>query len=262
MFSIGEFSRLCQVTTKTLRHYDAEGLLIPARVSEETGYRYYDASQFRDMLLILRLKSYGFRLDEIKPLLQADSHVLRARISVKYAEQKKELRQRKSLLYSMERDMEKIEKGMDIMETKVEIKVVETPPVNMISARDTISIKNFDQLFGRAFDKLHSAGLCLNGPVLAIYHSEDFDPESTDVEVGLTVDAGTEDTRVLDGGTCAMAVNLGPYSNLHETYTALAKWVEENGYKITASPYEKYLNSPQEVSEEQLVTEVYFPISK
>ena len=42
---IKEFSLLCQVTVKALRHYEKLGLLRPAEVDEWTGYRYYDYSQ-------------------------------------------------------------------------------------------------------------------------------------------------------------------------------------------------------------------------
>ena len=38
-FKIGEFSKLCQVTVKTLRHYEEIGLMIPVEVDEWTGYR-------------------------------------------------------------------------------------------------------------------------------------------------------------------------------------------------------------------------------
>ena len=42
---IGEFSRLMQVTVKTLRHYEQKELLIPNEVDEWTGYRYYSVGQ-------------------------------------------------------------------------------------------------------------------------------------------------------------------------------------------------------------------------
>ena len=55
-FKIGEFSKLCQVTVKTLRHYEEIGLMIPVEVDEWTGYRYYDISQLRCMSRIVYLK--------------------------------------------------------------------------------------------------------------------------------------------------------------------------------------------------------------
>ena len=41
MYTIGEFSKICQVSVKTLHHYDRIGLLTPFRVDSFTGYRYY-----------------------------------------------------------------------------------------------------------------------------------------------------------------------------------------------------------------------------
>jgi DNA-binding transcriptional MerR regulator len=39
MFSIGEFARLGAVSIRTLRLYDEIGLLPPAEVDPDTGYR-------------------------------------------------------------------------------------------------------------------------------------------------------------------------------------------------------------------------------
>lgn len=69
MISIGEFSRICHVTTRTLRHYDEIGLLKPTYTNDENNYRFYDVSQIRKMLLINRLKRYSFSLCEIKEMI-------------------------------------------------------------------------------------------------------------------------------------------------------------------------------------------------
>ena len=69
MLQIGEFSQICQVSVKTLRHYDKIGLLVPAEVDRFTGYRYYQTEQIDRMNYIQRLKRYGFSLDEIQELL-------------------------------------------------------------------------------------------------------------------------------------------------------------------------------------------------
>jgi len=263
MYTIGEFSRLCMATTKTLRHYDAAGLVKPAYTSPETGYRYYVAEQFRDMLLIRKLKEYGFSLEETGQLMHSESQMLRARLAAKYNERRDFLKQQRGLLKQMQEDLKRLEKGIDIMSiTEKEIKIVETKPVDMISARGIIAIKDFDKLFGRAFQALKEAGLECAGPILAIYHCGEFNPQSTDIEVGIPVNQKTDKTKRLAGGTCAMSIHLGAYHKLHETYTAVADWLDKHGYRIAAPPYERYLNSPQEVSENQLVTEVYFPVSK
>ena len=63
MLQIGEFSKICQVSVKTLHHYDKIGLLAPAEVDRFTGYRYYCIEQIDRMNYIQRLKRYGFGRD-------------------------------------------------------------------------------------------------------------------------------------------------------------------------------------------------------
>ena len=74
MLSIGEFSKICQVSTKTLRYYEEIGLLYPKYVNEH-GYRYYDTSQLEKMLMIQRLKNYYFSLDEIKEIINSNEYL-------------------------------------------------------------------------------------------------------------------------------------------------------------------------------------------
>ena len=71
---IGEFSKLMQVTVKTLRHYEQKELLLPDEVDEWTGYRYYSIDQMQKLQAIRDLQRLGFTLDEIKELYQDDSH--------------------------------------------------------------------------------------------------------------------------------------------------------------------------------------------
>ncbi len=67
-FRIGELSKICNVTVKTIRFYETEGLLQPAYVDKFTGYRYYDKTSCTRLLEILMFKELGFSLKEIKKL--------------------------------------------------------------------------------------------------------------------------------------------------------------------------------------------------
>jgi len=72
LLPIGRFSRLTGLTVKALRHYDELGLLRPAAVDEETGYRYYAPSQVAVAEAIANLRRLEMPLDDIATLIRAD----------------------------------------------------------------------------------------------------------------------------------------------------------------------------------------------
>ncbi|GAU79516.1 helix-turn-helix domain-containing protein [Fusibacter sp. 3D3] len=69
MYSIGQFSMICNLNKKTLRYYDEIDLFKPVRIDETNQYRYYDESQIEIIREILRLKAIGIPLDQIKSIL-------------------------------------------------------------------------------------------------------------------------------------------------------------------------------------------------
>ena len=69
MFTIGEFARLGGVSVRTLRHYDEIGLLRPATVDPDTGYRGYSADQLGRLNRIIALKELGLSLTQARRLL-------------------------------------------------------------------------------------------------------------------------------------------------------------------------------------------------
>lgn len=64
--SIGEFAKLRNITTETLRYYDRINLLKPIKVDPKTGYRYYSILQYEELGTIKELRQLGMSIDEIK----------------------------------------------------------------------------------------------------------------------------------------------------------------------------------------------------
>jgi DNA-binding transcriptional MerR regulator len=67
--SIGEFARRSRLSAKALRLYDGLGLLPPARVDEDSGYRFYEPGQLKQARLIVALRQLQVPLAEIKAIL-------------------------------------------------------------------------------------------------------------------------------------------------------------------------------------------------
>ena len=263
MLTIGEFSRICMVTAKTLRYYDAIGLVKPVAMGQENGYRYYEEGQLARMLEIQRLKAYGFSLEEIQALLDGGRAALLQALRSRAAEQTQELEARAALLARIQRDIANLEKGMELMrEGTIDVQIKEMEDRQVLSMRERIPIAAFDGLYGRLMELASQEGVEIHGYPIAVYHCEAFDPENTDVELCLETEAKTPHTRVLPGGLAAVGVHFGSYSRLSETYGQIACWIGENGYRIAGAPYEQYRNSPHQVPDSQLVTEIYFPVAR
>ncbi len=66
LYKIGEISKVCNISIKTLRYYEDLGLIKPKEVDIYSGYRYYDDQNVKTVYKIQLLKELGFSLVEIK----------------------------------------------------------------------------------------------------------------------------------------------------------------------------------------------------
>jgi DNA-binding transcriptional MerR regulator len=64
---IGELAARAGTSTRTLRYYEAHGLVRPRRSSN--GYRLYDDAELRVVREIRALLAVGFALDDIRPFV-------------------------------------------------------------------------------------------------------------------------------------------------------------------------------------------------
>ncbi|WP_411134513.1 MerR family transcriptional regulator [Streptomyces sp. C10] len=88
MFSIGDFAQYGRVSARMLRHYDAIGLLRPARTDPVSGYRFYEAAQLARLNRIIALKDLGFSLQQVGAILAEEVSVpeLRGMLRLRQAE--------------------------------------------------------------------------------------------------------------------------------------------------------------------------------
>jgi DNA-binding transcriptional MerR regulator len=98
-WSIQELARHAGVTSRTLRHYDAVGLVPPSRVGAN-GYRYYDAAALVRLQRVLLLRGLGLGLPVIASVLDGSEPpvaALERHLELLTAEQGRLARQRASL---------------------------------------------------------------------------------------------------------------------------------------------------------------------
>src|SRR5689334_9253884 len=80
---IGRFSQICRLTIKALRYYDDQGLLKPALVDPQSGYRYYGLGQVAVADRIRALREIDMPLEEIAAALrETDPAAISSRLTV------------------------------------------------------------------------------------------------------------------------------------------------------------------------------------
>ena len=67
-YTSGQFAKMANVSTRTIRYYDNQNILKPSYINENTMARYYTDEDFAKLQQILLFKYLGFSLDEIKEL--------------------------------------------------------------------------------------------------------------------------------------------------------------------------------------------------
>lgn len=266
MLQIGEFSRICQVSVKTLHHYDKIGLLVPAEVDRFTGYRYYQTEQIDRMNYIQRLKRYGFSLEEIQELLAlSDDKKLLSALRL----QKENLRRRQQetavILNELQTHISVFERTGDVMiyQKSYAIEIKDSPEMNVLTKRAVMGVDEFGKYYGMLFERVPGEQVTPTGLNGSRYHDQEFNHESSDVELFIGIREKDKADTVMEPTMCAMTVHHGSYSTLSEGYGAVVSWIIENGYEMAGAPFELYIKTQfDSLSPEEWETEIYFPVRR
>ncbi|HEY6836814.1 MAG TPA: MerR family transcriptional regulator [Gaiellaceae bacterium] len=217
MLSIGRFADATGLTVKALRHYDEIGLLVPAQVDPDNGYRYYNASQIEDAVAIRRLRALELPLDEIAALLDADAEVLRDRLAAHGYRVAEEAHDKQSLLIELSA---LVEGGGD----RVLVEVRDVPELHLAGSIRHLRLvdpEGITEMLHLARNRLDERGIAPVGPPTALFRSGDGEGTHL-VEAGFPVAPdvlGDELLRVTayPAASAATTEHVGSYDGLHLT---------------------------------------------
>jgi DNA-binding transcriptional MerR regulator len=245
MLRIGDFSRLARVTIKTLHHYDEAGLMRPAHVDAQTGYRYYTAAQLETLQRILVLKDLGFALEEIRDLLRAE---LRDAAFLDCLEKR-----RGELVTSIAQDQLRLRR-LDALRASVArtasddlhaVVLQEIAPIEVYSVRDRVAhlggaVQSMFEAAEAAVAKLRARA---DASPFMIFHDAEYREHDVDVEVCIPVKAHNAElgTHRCEGATKAGCVTYrGAYEQTPRLYESMLRWVEQSGLRIAGPLREVY----------------------
>lgn len=272
MFTVGEFSRLAQVSKRLLRYYDEIGLLKPNFTDPSTGYRYYSAAQMTDLNRILALKDLGLSLDQIQRMLsdQVSTDEMHGMLLMKKVEIEQQLQIELQRIRKIESRLQSIRSAESDRPLNVVIKRIEAQSV--MSTRTTI--ESFDHamaLFEQVREALpERAG---HGLFFVMCHDDDFSDRDMDLEFGRLTEPRSRALVKMDNGLelryrelpaaemAATTIVQGGLETIHTGYREIGVWAEANGYRLDGIPRELTLNVPRAADASDLITEIQYPVS-
>lgn len=265
MFRIGEFSKLTQVTVRMLRYYDKEGLLKPAEVDKNTGYRLYSADQIPLLNKIVFLRDSGFQLWEMKEALQGVS--MEESLEKKFREVEEIIRREQKKLERIARAKEEMGQAKGDMHYNVVIKSV--PSYLVLCLRRVIPNYYCEgQLWQELSKYVKEKRLSVSSETFSIYHDTEYKEQDVDVELCVQVEkAGTNGRDIKFRYTepvenMASMMVYGPFSKIGGAYLSLARWLQEKGtYRMEGKSRQIVHRGPwNETDSEQYVTEIQIPL--
>ena len=241
MYKIGELSKLCNISVKTLRYYDAEGLLIPDAIDEFTGYRYYSAARLKDCYRIIALKELGFSLDEIREQMATnDSGKIAAALNAKLAELQAVIESTQTQLRRIESIQNNLTEGESkmfniIIRATDEVRVAYIRK-NYVSKADALDeIEKIQNNLPKAV--LGKRKIIINYETA--YREFDFDLAACAEIVGRLPQSCDYAERTLSLGT-SVASLICKSDELDDAYKAMIKHLDGTDYEACGAYYEIY----------------------
>jgi DNA-binding transcriptional MerR regulator/effector-binding domain-containing protein len=273
MYTIGEFAAFGRVSVRMLRHYDAIGLLTPARVDDRTGYRNYSNDQLQSLLRIVELRELGVGLDRIAEVLAAEdeSAALRVALEERLDQIESNLVADTARLARIRRRLRVLE-GTEIMSETVVYRPLE--PVTVYAVRGVAPGSGPDfvgpmvgPLIETLDDALARAGRAIVEPAIFWYDTVE-GSENLAVNVSYTAEAqprpgdGYEVVALPAAQNAATLLHRGDMTGIGESWAALVDQLVADGYRMTGPSREVYLEAEGHIPGPGWVTEIQVPVER
>jgi DNA-binding transcriptional MerR regulator len=238
LIGIGDFSRMTFLSVKTLRHYHEVGILRPAEIDPDSGYRRYELAQVPTAQVIRRLRELGMSLEDVRVVIDAPDVAARnAAISAHLQRMEGELEQTRATVKSLRLLLDESAPASIGVSYRVE------EQAGALAIRDQIAHEDMFPWLEEAFAELHAAVAERTGADGALFSAALMEDEFGEI-VALVPGVGESGGRVhsleLPRVEYAVAVHVGAAEDVDRTYAALGAVVAQRAIGIDGPLRENY----------------------
>jgi DNA-binding transcriptional MerR regulator len=262
--AIGDFSRATHLTVKTLRHYHETGVLEPAQVDPQTGYRRYTTEQIQVAQIIRRFRDLDMPLNDIRAVLSAPDVQARNKLIAAHLRRlENDLARTQTVVASLRDLLEHPTPATDVRHRTV-------GPATVAAISEVVDIKDALSWFVGAFGELHGAlaaqHIVATGSTGGVFSNALFSQARGEATLFIPCDVkvrsvGRVVPLVVPGVELATLVHKGSHDNVDLAYGALATYVTRHALAVEGPLREYYLVGPQDTPEMSAWrTEIGWPI--
>lgn len=156
--------------------------------------------------------------------------------------------------------------------SKYDVVIKKVEPLKVASVRGVVPTPPDQRsLWDDLIAYLNGQGAKMIGPPFAIYHDPESKERDWDIEVCMPFAeelASSNSVKVYElpgAEKMACVVHTGPFATIGQAYDALAKWIDQNGYRIVGPGRELNLRLPDKLGDQNdpnTVNEIQFPVEK
>jgi DNA-binding transcriptional MerR regulator len=265
LLSIGAFARRSRLSNKALRLYAELGLLEPAWIDPETGYRFYRADQVGRARLIGLLRRLDMPLTRIGQVLELAGPDAAREVAAFWADAEAAAAVKRRLVAYLERHLEGRGEPMYDVHTR------EVPAQQVATIRRSLTVSGLpafiEDAFGRLDAAIRAADAQRDGAFYVIYHGEVNDDSDGPVEVCLPfrgelrssdeMAVRTEEAHA-EAFTTITRQQL-EFPGILDAYAAVERWIEAEGRDMAGPPREVYFTDA-DVAPDEPFCDIAFPI--
>lgn len=261
--TVGDFSRITHLSVKTLRHYHQVGLLEPATVNPDTGYRYYGTDQVPTAQVIRRLRDLEMPVAEVKAVLTApDAPARNTLIAAHLDRLEAELAQTRAAVDSLRNLLRPADAPA------IEHRSVPASPAAGITAvvnRDDI-LSWWQGALGELQASVRAQGLTATGPAGGMFASEIFQADRGEATVFVPVEGsvraiGRVAPLLVPAAELAIIIHPGPMEDADLSYARLGSYATTHEISIDGPLREYYVRGASDTPDPaDWRTEIGWPI--
>lgn len=261
LLTIGDFSRMTYLSVKALRHYHEIGLLEPASIDPDSGYRLYRPAQVATAQVIRRLRDLDMPLETVRTMLDAPDLTARNEVIACH------LRRMERRLEQLGDTVASLRVLLEQPSLAIQVTYRSAAPIHAMAIAGRVSMDDSELWLGQALEEIR-AGLTgqAAGPDGALYFSDFFEADAGGVTAFIPVTGparahGRVEVIELPAAELAVTVHRGSSAQVDRTYGALGTFVAERALGVEGPIREHYLVTSDDTPDERgHRTEICWPV--